>query len=131
MSVRRVTSSIADSSAAKSGSRLACRDAADVPWFLGAWGALACWVVWALGCAILLTRWSRRAGWGRAHRFAVAGGALLTYVWVGFEHSRGGIFGHAVVIAVCPERVDDAAVIPPRVGVRHACLLPPTARCSG
>jgi hypothetical protein len=29
-------------------------------------------------------RWSRRPGWGREHRFALAAGALLTYVWYGF-----------------------------------------------
>ena len=32
----------------------------------------------------LATRWSRREGWSAAHRLALAGGALLTYAWVGF-----------------------------------------------
>ncbi|ATW28756.1 hypothetical protein DCMF_19735 [Candidatus Formimonas warabiya] len=32
----------------------------------------------------LITRWSRRQGWGPAHRLALAGGALLTYAWGGF-----------------------------------------------
>jgi hypothetical protein len=32
----------------------------------------------------LATRWSRREGWSAAQRLALAGGALLTYAWVGF-----------------------------------------------
>lgn len=34
--------------------------------------------------AVVISRWSRRAGWAAAHRLALAGGALLTYAWVGF-----------------------------------------------
>ncbi|HET9222491.1 MAG TPA: hypothetical protein VFO07_08310 [Roseiflexaceae bacterium] len=34
--------------------------------------------------AILVVRWSRRVGWGAAHRLALAGGALLTRVWLAF-----------------------------------------------
>lgn len=33
---------------------------------------------------VLITLWSRREGWGAAHRLALAGGALLTYSWGGF-----------------------------------------------
>lgn len=33
---------------------------------------------------VLITRLSRREGWGAAHRLALAGGALLTYAWGGF-----------------------------------------------
>jgi hypothetical protein len=33
----------------------------------------------------LIRRWSRGAGWGAAHRLALAGGALLTYAWGGFQ----------------------------------------------
>jgi hypothetical protein len=36
----------------------------------------------------LFLYWSRRDGWTYMHQLALAGGALLTYVWVGFEHSR-------------------------------------------
>jgi hypothetical protein len=32
----------------------------------------------------LVAFWSRCEGWGAAHRLALAGGALLTYAWVGF-----------------------------------------------
>ncbi|MFI7536226.1 hypothetical protein [Streptosporangium sp. NPDC049376] len=34
--------------------------------------------------AVTVSRWSRRTGWGPAHRLHLAGGALLTYVWGGF-----------------------------------------------
>jgi hypothetical protein len=34
--------------------------------------------------AVLVVRWSRRAGWGPAHRVALAGGALLAYDWHSF-----------------------------------------------
>ncbi|WP_214321783.1 hypothetical protein [Nonomuraea sediminis] len=36
----------------------------------------------------LFARWSRSRGWGAGHRLAVAGGALLTYVWEGFVHAQ-------------------------------------------
>ncbi|MBE9178563.1 hypothetical protein IQ268_08325 [Oculatella sp. LEGE 06141] len=32
----------------------------------------------------LLFKWLQSAGWGDAHRLALAGGALLTYAWYGF-----------------------------------------------
>jgi CubicO group peptidase (beta-lactamase class C family) len=32
----------------------------------------------------LVGDWSRRSGWGAAHRLAPAGGALLTYPWHAF-----------------------------------------------
>jgi hypothetical protein len=34
----------------------------------------------------LVSQWSRSARWGNAHQLALAGGALLTYVWYGFPH---------------------------------------------
>lgn len=37
--------------------------------------------------AVLVVRWSGRAGWGAAHRLALAGGALLTYAWHSFPES--------------------------------------------
>ena len=53
------------------------------PWpFVSAWFVLVGVVV------ALVLRWSRRRGWGASHRLALAGGFLLTYVWVGFEHGR-------------------------------------------
>jgi hypothetical protein len=37
--------------------------------------------------AVLVVRWSGRAGWGPAHRLALAGGALLTYAWHSFPET--------------------------------------------
>jgi hypothetical protein len=48
------------------------------------WIAVAGWFA-GVGVAVTLcVRWSRRRGWGAAHRLALAAGALLTYVWLGF-----------------------------------------------
>jgi hypothetical protein len=41
---------------------------------------LALAVIAVVGIAV----WSRRAGWGDAHKLALAGGALLTYAWTAF-----------------------------------------------
>jgi hypothetical protein len=51
--------------------------------------------------ATALTWWGRGTGWGAAHRYAVAAGALLTYTWVGWvlvEKSPGPLVAHAVLI---------------------------------
>ncbi|MEV6242106.1 hypothetical protein [Lentzea sp. NPDC051838] len=51
-------------------------------WF--EWPGVTIWcAVVALGIA-LVTRWSRLAGWDQRHRFALAAGAVLTYVWCSF-----------------------------------------------
>lgn len=54
--------------------------AVDAPGWLGVGLAIAL----LSGGAVLVLRWSRRGGWGDAHRLALAGGALLTYAWIGF-----------------------------------------------
>lgn len=51
------------------------------------WISILCWAILAAGSVVLLVRASRRTGWGPAHRLAVAGGCLLTYVWAGFLHA--------------------------------------------
>ena len=33
---------------------------------------------------VLMMWWSQCEGWGNTHRLGLAGGALLTYAWVGF-----------------------------------------------
>lgn len=58
-----------------------CRDF--LPGVVPQWTAAAGWFVLAGASAVVWARWSRRPGWGAAHRLALAGGALLTYVWVG------------------------------------------------
>ncbi len=55
---------------------------------VSAWWAVTGWFVIVGLVAPLLLRWSRRRGWGGRHRLALAGGALLTYVWLGFDQSR-------------------------------------------
>jgi hypothetical protein len=52
------------------------------------WIGVAGWFVLVGVTAALVRYWSRQPGWTDLHRLALAGGALLTYVWVGFEHSR-------------------------------------------
>lgn len=48
------------------------------------WVGVAVWcLVVALG-VLLIPRWSRRPGWDQRHRFALAAGATLTYVWSAF-----------------------------------------------
>jgi hypothetical protein len=73
-------------------------------WF--EWVGVAIWcVVVALGI-VLVTRWSRRQGWDQRHRFALAAGAVLTYVWCAFptKPELGGtelgdfVFGGAALL---------------------------------
>jgi hypothetical protein len=48
------------------------------------WVGVAVWLlVSALG-VMLVSRWSRQQGWDQRHRFALAAGAALTYVWLAF-----------------------------------------------
>jgi len=69
------------------------------PWLVGAsafvvsslysargesWWDVGVGVVLVGVAAVVVARWSRRSGWGAAHRLALAGGALLTYAWLGF-----------------------------------------------
>ncbi|HYZ68650.1 MAG TPA: hypothetical protein VE666_12780 [Mycobacterium sp.] len=56
------------------------------------------WVGVAIWCAIvavgvpMISRWSRQLGWGARHRFALAAGATLTYVWMAFPAvPEGGV----------------------------------------
>ncbi|GAA4219337.1 hypothetical protein FHR32_000365 [Streptosporangium album] len=68
------------------------------------------WPGTALGVALIalmttvVARWSRRAGWAASHRLALAGGALLTYVWAGFlllslenSASTANLIGQAIL----------------------------------
>jgi hypothetical protein len=48
------------------------------------WLGVAAMLVALAGAAIMITRWSRRAGWGSWHRLAAAAGGLLTYAWHDF-----------------------------------------------
>lgn len=46
------------------------------------------WCVLVAAAVALVFRWCRSAGWGAPHRLALAAGALVTYVWVGWFHAR-------------------------------------------
>lgn len=48
------------------------------------WPGVAFGLLLIAAVAGLVIRWSRRDGWGAVHRLALAGGALLTYAWLGF-----------------------------------------------
>ena len=50
------------------------------------WLGVAGWFALVGVATALLLTWSRRRDWTDAHRLALAGGALLTYVWFGFVH---------------------------------------------
>jgi hypothetical protein len=75
------------------------------PWLVGAVALIATSIYWTLGlstadwsewlgvavwCLIvvvglpMISRWSRQRGWNARHRFALAAGATLTYVWMSF-----------------------------------------------
>jgi hypothetical protein len=48
-----------------------------------------CWWFILVGLSIwLLIRWSRCHNWSSEHRLALAGGALVTYTWVGFVNGQ-------------------------------------------
>lgn len=80
-----------------------------VPAASDAWVAVGCWAVLAAAAAVLLSRCSARPGWGRPHRLAVAGGALLTYLWAAFVNSAS--LGIPPVIAVLGNVVFGAAAV--------------------
>jgi preprotein translocase subunit Sec61beta len=48
------------------------------------WAGVAVWFLVAVTGVPLVLRWSRRRGWDDRHRFALAAGAMLTYVWTAF-----------------------------------------------
>lgn len=58
-----------------------------VPFPTPLWATLLALVASEAGMAVLALTWSARQGWDGRHRMALAGGALLTYVWhVFFTH---------------------------------------------
>ncbi|MFJ4899674.1 hypothetical protein [Streptomyces sp. NPDC088727] len=64
------------------------------------------WVLLVAAVLVPGVRWARSEGWTGAHRLGLAGGALLTYAWVGFEQARyldvsraTGLIGNAVFAA--------------------------------
>lgn len=51
---------------------------------LPGWAGVAAWAALVVVSVAVVSRWSRRHGWGDIHRLALAGGALLTYAWSAF-----------------------------------------------
>ncbi|HEX6682408.1 MAG TPA: hypothetical protein VF062_06410 [Candidatus Limnocylindrales bacterium] len=51
--------------------------------YLPGWTRVAACVLIAVGFFALVRQWSRRAGWSPVHTLALAGGAILTYAWLG------------------------------------------------
>jgi hypothetical protein len=54
---------------------------------VSAWAIVVAWFVVVVTVVTFVLRWSRSRGWGASHRVALAGGFLLTYVWVGFQQA--------------------------------------------
>ncbi|MEV6986374.1 hypothetical protein AB0M95_34665 [Sphaerisporangium sp. NPDC051017] len=50
------------------------------------WAGVAVWGALVVAGALVVSRWSRRRSWGARHRFALAAGAALTYVWAAFPN---------------------------------------------
>ncbi len=48
------------------------------------WAGIVIWCLVAGGGAVVISRWSRQRGWDARHRFSLAAGATLTYVWLAF-----------------------------------------------
>jgi protein-S-isoprenylcysteine O-methyltransferase Ste14 len=51
-----------------------------------------------VAASVVIGRLSRRDGWTDSHRLAVAGGALLTYAWIGFV--VGSVSGRVHSLAI-------------------------------
>lgn len=59
-------------------------------WFVAhttvpSWAFVAAGLIAYAVAIVLVHRWSRQSGWTPLHQLALAGGALLTYAWHGFE----------------------------------------------
>ncbi|MFE0171224.1 DUF998 domain-containing protein [Streptomyces sp. NPDC059002] len=68
------------------------------------WVGVAVWCVVAVVGVRTVLRWSRLRGWGQRHVFALAAGALLTYMWTAFPErpeSGGSTAVDLVSNAVC------------------------------
>jgi hypothetical protein len=63
------------------------------------WLGVAGWFVLVGAATAVFLNWSRRHDWTDVHRLALAGGALLTYVWFGFVHGHYLSDSRSLVIA--------------------------------
>lgn len=74
------------------------------------WAGVCVWVVVAVVGVTTVLAWSRRRDWGPRHRFALAAGATLTYVWVAFpvQPEEGGV---SIAVDILGNAVLGAAAI--------------------
>lgn len=78
----------------------------DASFLIGWWG-VALRIVLLAVLALVTVRWSGWTGWGAAHRLALAGGALLSHVWLAFiveplgDVALAEKLAHNVVLALC------------------------------
>ncbi|WP_222598574.1 hypothetical protein [Lentzea tibetensis] len=73
------------------------------------WIGVSVWCLLVVSGVLLVSRWSRGQGWDQRHRFALAAGATLTYVWTAFpvKPELGGpdlagdvVFGAVAIIVL-------------------------------
>ena len=67
-------------------------------WFVGPseWALVVGRSVMIVVCVAIIVKWAHRQGWDGSHRLALAGGALLTYGWLGVVNA--GVTNVAVAV---------------------------------
>jgi len=95
------------------------------------WVGVAVWCVVVTVGVLLVSRWSRRRGWDHRHRFALAAGAILTYVWTAFPvrpEAGGSVVADLVSNAVFGAAAIMILVLAWRVASLHAGRSDASAR---
>jgi len=93
------------------------------------WAGVITWCLVVIVGVLMISRWSRQDGWNERHRYALAAGATLTYVWLAFPMppSDGGspmldlvsnvVFGSvAVILLLLAGRAVARSTVTPPVG---------------
>jgi phosphatidylserine synthase len=96
------------------------------------WAGVFAWCLVVAVGVLMISRWSRQRGWNQRHRFALAAGATLTYVWLAFPMapSDGGtpaldlvsnvVFGSvAVILLLLAGRAAARSAVASPVGQAH------------
>jgi hypothetical protein len=97
------------------------------------WAGVFAWCLVVAVGVLMISRWSRQRGWNQRHRFALAAGATLTYVWLAFPMapSDGGtpaldlvsnvVFGSvAVILLLLAGRAAARSAVASPAGQAHA-----------
>jgi hypothetical protein len=82
------------------------------------WVLVGIWCVIAAIGTVFVSTWSRSHGWGPAHRFGLAAGATVTYIWTAFLVQPEG-----QETATAPDLLGNIVF-----GLAAACLLGVAAR---